>query len=87
MFRRGLDPDEVYLFAFGSEGVVTASVHMAFVFFPISLIWLDAQRQVVDVRLARPFRPAYAPRRPAKYLVEGAPSLIDRVAVGDRLGF
>ena len=87
MFRRRLSPDEAYLFVFGSESVVAASVHMAFVFYPIALVWLDRQRRVVDVRLAKPFRLCYAPRKGAQYLVEGTPGLLDRVRGGDRIGF
>jgi len=87
MFRRRLEPGEAYLFVYPNEGVVAASVHMLFVFFPISLVWLDAERRVVDVRLARPFFPWYAPRQAARYLIEGVPELLDHVQVGDRLEF
>jgi uncharacterized membrane protein (UPF0127 family) len=87
MFRRTLDPDQVYLFVFRGESVVEASVHMLFVFFPLALVWLDAKRQVVDVRLAKPFHPFYLPRQAAQYLIEGTPELLDRVRLGDRIGF
>lgn len=87
MFRRQLAPDEAYLFVYPHESVVATSVHMLFVFFPISLVWLDAERRVVDVRLARPFFPWYVPRRAARYLIEGVPELVERVQVGDRLEF
>jgi uncharacterized membrane protein (UPF0127 family) len=87
MFRRRLEPGEAYLFVYPSESVIAASVHMLFVFFPISLVWLDAERRVIDVRLARPFLPWYVPRRAARYLIEGVPELLDRVHVGDRLEF
>jgi uncharacterized membrane protein (UPF0127 family) len=87
MFRRRLLSDEVCLFVFENEGIVAATVHMLFVFFPISLVWLDAQRRVVDVRLARPFGPYYAPRKAARYLIEGPPGLLDKVSVGDLVGF
>jgi uncharacterized membrane protein (UPF0127 family) len=87
MFRRQLDPEEVLLFDFGQEGVVAASVHMLFVFFPIALVWLNAQHKVVDVRLAKPFRLYYAPRRAARYLVEGPSRLMEQVRVGDLIGF
>jgi uncharacterized membrane protein (UPF0127 family) len=48
--------------------------------------WLDAEKKVVDKKLARPFRPYYAPQRPAQYFVEGHPSILDKVQIGDRLG-
>ena len=87
MFRRRLEPEQAYLFVFGNESVIAASVHMAFVFFPISLVWLDAQRRVVDVRLATPFCLYYAPRQAARYLVEGTPGLLGGVQLGDLLAF
>jgi uncharacterized membrane protein (UPF0127 family) len=87
MFRRALAEDEVYLFVEGRESVAQAAIHMLFVFFPIAVVWLDRGRCVVDKVLARPFRPYYAPRQPAQYYVEGHPSLLDRVRIGDQLEF
>ena len=87
MFRGSLDEGEVYLFVEGREGVAQTTIHMFFVFFPIAVIWLDRQRRVVDKVLARPFRPFYAPRRPAQYYVEGHPSLLESVQEGDELEF
>jgi uncharacterized membrane protein (UPF0127 family) len=87
MFRRGLAEGEVLLFVEKRESVAQTSIHMLFVFFPIAVVWLDGERRVVDKVLARPFRPYYAPGRPAQYYVEGQPSLLERVKVGDQLEF
>jgi uncharacterized membrane protein (UPF0127 family) len=87
MFHRRLTLGQAYLFDFRRESVVAPSIHMMFVFYPISLIWLDGRRQVVDARLARPFRPWYAPRRAARYLIEGRPELLGRVHLGDELEY
>lgn len=87
MFRRPLDEDEVYLFILPQEGWLEAAIHMFFVFFPIAVVWLDGERRVVDKALARPWRPFYAPRRPARYFLEGPPALIERVASGDEIDF
>lgn len=84
-FRRRLAADEGLVLAEGSESTLTTSIHMLFVFFPIAAIWLDNDFRVVDKALARPFRPYYAPRRPARYVLEGPPSLLERVDVGDQL--
>lgn len=86
-FRRSLAEDEAYLFVEGRESVARAAIHMLFVFFPIAVLWLDRDRRVVDKVLARPFRPYYAPRRAAKYYVEGHPSLLEKVDIGDELDF
>jgi uncharacterized membrane protein (UPF0127 family) len=87
MFRRKLPQGQVYLFVEGRESVSQTTIHMFFVFFPISVIWLDGEKRVVDKALARPFRPFYAPRSPARYFVEGPPSLLDSVAIGEQLEF
>lgn len=84
-FRRALQEDEVYLFVLDQESVASAAIHMLFVFFPIAVIWLDGQMRVVDTALARPWRPYYAPRLPARFFVEGAPSLLQDVQAGDEL--
>jgi uncharacterized membrane protein (UPF0127 family) len=60
---------------------------MFFVFFPIAAIWLDRNGQVVDAQLARPFRPLYIPRAPARDVLEGAPALLEQVQIGDQLRF
>jgi uncharacterized protein len=87
MFRRKLAEDEAYLFVERRESVAQAAIHMFFVFFPIAVLWLDRDKRVVDMVLARPFRPYYAPDSPAQYYVEGHPSLLERVRPGDLLEF
>ena len=85
MFRRDLPADEGLLLVEGRASVAATAIHMLFVFFPIAAIWLDDSFHVVDVKLARPFRLFYAPRAPARYVLEVAPVLLDQVAVGDQL--
>jgi uncharacterized membrane protein (UPF0127 family) len=85
--RGAVADGRVYLFVERRESVAQTAIHMMFVFFPIAVVWLDAGKQVVDKALARPFRPYYAPRRPAQYYVEGDPALLERVSIGDRLEF
>lgn len=87
MFRRALPPDEGLLFVYSRPGISNTAIHMFFVFFPIAAVWLDEQGQVVGAALARPWRPYYAPGAPARYLIEAAPALLERVALGDRLIF
>jgi len=85
MFRRPLEEDEVYLFVLDAESRLDAAIHMFFVSFPIAVIWLNSAGKVVDRALARPWRPFYAPRRPARYFLEGPPGLLERVSVGDEI--
>lgn len=86
-FRGSLPADEGLLFVTGSESIPNTSIHMFNVFFAIAVVWLRADGEVVDTVLAKPFRPFYAPCGPAQYYVEANPTLLERVAVGDRLDF
>ncbi len=85
MFRSRLSQDEGVLLVEGKASVAATAIHMFFVFFPIAAIWLDDSFRVVDRKLARPFRPFYAARAPARYVLEAAPDLLDQVAIGDQL--
>jgi uncharacterized protein len=83
----GLEDDEGLLFITGSESRTNTSIHMFFMLFSISVIWLDAKGKVVDSCLAKPWRPAYAPRQPAQYFLEANPNVLERVKIGDVLRF
>ncbi len=87
MLRRHLPEDEGLILVYGHESIIDSSIHMLFMLFAIAVVWLDKNGQVVDKKLAKPWRPFYASRKPAQYIVEARPSLLDRVAVGDRLSF
>jgi uncharacterized protein len=84
---RSLPENEGLLFITGSESRTNTSIHMFFMFFSIAVVWLDASGKVVDTCLAKPWRPAYAPRLPAQYFVEANPDVLNRVKVGDVLRF
>jgi uncharacterized membrane protein (UPF0127 family) len=85
--RRTLGHDEGLLLVGRREGRPETTIHMFLVFFPIAAIWLDRNGRVVDAQLARPFRPLYVPRVPARDVLEGPPALLERVRVGDQLRF
>lgn len=82
-----LPQDEGLLFVTGREGVTHTAIHMFNMFFSIGVVWLDAQGRVVDKKLAKPWRPAYAPRKPAQYYLEANVDVLERVAIGDTLQF
>lgn len=84
-FRRRLGDDEGLLLVGRRESRTGTAIHMFCVFFPIAAVWLDGGGRVVDARLARPFRPLYVPRAPARDVLEGPPALLERVRIGDQL--
>jgi uncharacterized protein len=86
MFRRRLAADEGLLLVERTAGRAQTAIHMAMVFFPLGVIWLDDDLRVVDTRLALPWR-VYAPSAPARYTLEGGPQVLECVAHGDALEF
>lgn len=86
MFRRPLALDEALLLVEGRPGRLNTAIHMAFVFQSLGVAWLDEERKVVEARVALPWR-WYVPRSPARYVLEGAPEILNRLAEGDRLVF
>jgi uncharacterized membrane protein (UPF0127 family) len=82
-----LPDDEGLLFITDKEGRTHTAIHMFFMFFNIAVIWLDASGKVVDAKLAKVWRPAYAPAAPAQYFLEANPQLLERIKVGDVLRF
>lgn len=84
---RHLPQDEGLLFVNQSESRSSTTIHMFFMFFSIAVIWLDASGKVVDKKIAKPWRPAYAPAAPAQYFIEANVEIADRVEIGDVLKF
>jgi uncharacterized membrane protein (UPF0127 family) len=87
MFRRSLSLDEGLLLVEGHESRASTSIHMLFMAFPIAAIWLDETFHVVDMTLAKPWRPAYIPRKPARYALEADPHLLNLLSIGDVVAF
>lgn len=86
-FRKSLLPGEGLLLVQSRPSRLDAAIHMLFVFIPLTIVWLNPLRQVVDVRLARPWRPLYYPKAPAQYVLEVAAQYFGCYAVGDQVLF
>ena len=84
-FTRALPPSTGLLFDVKKESRSETAIHMFNVPYPIGVIWLNAEGQVVHMALARPWRPYYASPKPARYFVEALPDVLERAAVGDVL--
>jgi len=87
MLRRSIAEDEALILVYRRTNISEAAIHMFFVFFPIAAVWLDEEKRVIDAKLAKPWRPFYAPSRPARYLIEAHPVLIKHVSKDDVLTF
>ena len=86
-FRRRLAPDDGLVLVEKSDSRVATAIHMLFVFFDLGVIWVNDAGQVVDKVLAKPWRLSYVPAAAARYVIEGHPRLLEKVAVGDQIQF
>lgn len=86
-FTRGLEPQTGLLFDNGHESRAQSAIHMLNVVYPIGVLWLSAQGEVVHAVLAKPWRPYYGTPVPARYFVEARPDILERASVGDMLRF
>lgn len=86
-FRRTLSQDEGLVLVESQDSRVSTAIHMLFVFFDLGIIWVNDAGEIVDKTVARPWRLAYAPQAPARYVIELHPSLLDQAQVGDHLRF
>lgn len=82
-----LPAGEGLLLAQGGESRLGASIHMLFMRMDLAVVWINNAHQVVDVRLARRWRPAYFPRRAARYVLELNVKHLDDFKVDDQLRF
>ena len=87
MFRRSIADDEGLVLVENRSSIAATSIHMFFVPFDIAAIWLDDDRRVVHTALAKSWHPYYASPVAARYVLEGPPALLQRVAVGEQLRF
>jgi uncharacterized membrane protein (UPF0127 family) len=85
MFRRAIQPGEGLLLVQPRDGIISASIHMLFMRFAIGVIWINNDRVVVDVRLARPWRLMYKPARAARYVLETHPERMKDFRIGEKV--
>lgn len=84
-FRRQIARDEGLLLVQKHDSRLEASIHMLFCFTDLAVIWLDSTLKVVDKVLAKVWRPAYFPARPAKYILEIQPERLSDFEIGDQI--
>jgi uncharacterized membrane protein (UPF0127 family) len=85
--RSTLAPAEGLLLVGTRDSRIESSIHMLFVSFELSVIWINSAMQVVDKVLAKPWRPAYFSRQPARYVLEIHPALWGNFEIGDAVKF
>ena len=88
MFRDRLESDDGLLLVQGKrDSRIDTSIHMLFVPFDLTVVWVNTDMTVVDKIIAKAWRPAYAPVRPACFILEIHPDRWDNYQIGDKVEF
>ncbi len=86
-FRRTLSAGEGILLVQARDSRLDAAIHMLGVLMDLTIVWVNSNGEVVDVRLARRWRPVYIPSRPARYVLESSAECFADFRIGDQIRF
>lgn len=86
-FRSRLARDEGLLLVGTRDSRIDSSIHMFFVSFDLTVIWINSEMKVVDKASAKSWRPAYLSKQAAKYVLEIHPERWDDFQIGDVVEF
>lgn len=87
MFRPRLARDEGLVLVGTRDSRLESSIHMFFVSFDLTVLWVDSGMKVVDKALAKSWRPVYVSKKPAQYVVEIHPERWGDFEIGDEVQF
>ena len=87
MFRSSLEPNQALLLVDKKDNRLDSAIHMLFMNFDITAVWINTQKKVVDVKLARKGQLMLIPQRPACFVLEAHPSQYSYFQVGDLINF
>lgn len=85
MFSREIKPDYGILLVENRASRINSSIHMLFMNYDITALWLDKDMVIIDKALARKWAPFYMPKQPAQYVLELHPSKFTEYSIGDQL--
>ena len=87
MFRSRLARDEGLVLVGIKDSRLDSSIHMFFVSFDLTVLWVNSEMKVVDKILAKSWRPMYFSKKPARYVVEIHPERWGDFEIGDEVHF
>jgi len=85
MFSRELKPDYGLILVEKNETRMNTAIHMLFMKYDLTILWLDKQMVIVDKVVAKKWVPIYFPKKPAQYVVELHHSKFSEYSIGDKL--
>lgn len=86
-FRSHLAREEGLLLVGKRDSRLDSSIHMLFVPFDLSVIWINSAMRVVDKAIAKSWRPAYFSKQPARYVLEIHPARWGDFEIGEGVEF
>jgi uncharacterized membrane protein (UPF0127 family) len=87
MFEKEKNFDYALVFSFPAESRIGTSLHMLFVFFPVDVIFLNKNKEVVDKAVLEPFTPNYTPKKAAKYVIEMPKGKTKGIKIGQKINW
>lgn len=87
MFRPALPAGEALVLAEAAESRLGTGIHMLGMRFDLCIVWLDRDLVVVDNQIARRWVSLLLPRKPARYVIECAPSRHAEFHLDDQIEF
>ena len=86
MFSKPLRKGQALVLEANNEGILDTTIHMLFVFFCIDVLWLNKDKEVVDIREnIKAFTPWIMPGKEAKYIIELPKNTAKHIKIGDRI--
>ena len=83
MFSRKLKNNQGIMLVNNHEAIL--SIHMLFVFFPIKIVWINSNKEIVDIKTAYPFQLLISSIKKARYILELNNN--SNLNLGDKLKF
>ncbi|HEX7557060.1 MAG TPA: DUF192 domain-containing protein [Leptolinea sp.] len=87
MFYKTIPQNGGLFFINSTEDRVNSAIHMFFMKFDLTIIWVDSTNRVVDKIKARKWQTLAAPRKGAKFILETHIDRFDEYHLGDILEF
>lgn len=86
-FRRELPQGWGLLLVQERDSRLDAAIHMLGMWLDLAVVWVNSERVVVDVRLARRWHLAYVPQRPARFVLETTIDHLPDFHIGEQVAF
>ncbi len=87
MFKKEIFPFTGILLVEPQDSIIATTIHMLFMNFDICTVWINQAGTVVDVKVARRWRLAYAPQTPASLVLETHTSHLSDFKVDDKIKY